>query len=126
VLRRLRAAQVATPVLILSGLAELDNKVTGLGSGADDYLIKPVERRELIARVHAVVRRSMGHVTGAAAPSSTESGGLLARKGGAAPWSFDMSYRPAEDARKSAAPDPRAAGRNNGPMLRRPSRAEAR
>ena len=43
VLRRLRAARVKTPILILSGLAELDNKLKGLGFGADDYLTKPFD-----------------------------------------------------------------------------------
>src|SRR5215813_9422448 len=61
VLRRLRAARVRTPILILSGLAELDHKIKGLGFGADDYLTKPFDRRELIARIQAIVRRSKGH-----------------------------------------------------------------
>jgi len=61
VLRRLRDARVETPILILSGLSELDNKVKGLGFGADDYLTKPFEKRELIARIQAIVRRSKGH-----------------------------------------------------------------
>jgi len=93
VLRQLRATQIATPVIILSGLNELDDRVTGLDSGADDYLTKPVERRELIARIGALVRRSMGHVSGlgGGAPAGDESP-LLAKKGAAAPWSFDMSY----------------------------------
>src|SRR5712692_8004796 len=61
VLRRLRAARVDTPILILSGLGELDNKLRGLGFGADDYLTKPFDKRELIARIQAIVRRSKGH-----------------------------------------------------------------
>ncbi len=61
VLRRLRAARVNTPILILSGLTEQENKIKGLGTGADDYLTKPFDKRELIARIHAIVRRSKGH-----------------------------------------------------------------
>jgi len=61
VLRRLRAAQIRTPILILSGLSELDAKIKGLGFGADDYLTKPFDKRELIARIQAIVRRSKGH-----------------------------------------------------------------
>ncbi len=60
-LRRLRHARVTTPVLILSGLGQPENKVRGLGGGADDYLTKPFDRGELIARIHAIVRRSKGH-----------------------------------------------------------------
>jgi two-component system cell cycle response regulator CtrA len=63
VLRRLRDAKVETPILILSGLAELDNKIKGLGFGADDYVTKPFDRRELIARIQAIVRRSKGHAS---------------------------------------------------------------
>ena len=61
VLRRLRAQKVTTPILILSGLSEMDNKIKGLGFGADDYLTKPFDRRELIARIQAIVRRTKGH-----------------------------------------------------------------
>jgi len=61
VLKSLRDAKVETPVLILSGLTELDNKIKGLGFGADDYLTKPFDKRELIARIQAIVRRSQGH-----------------------------------------------------------------
>ncbi len=61
VLRRLRAVGVTTPVLILSGLLEPDKKTKGLDLGADDYLTKPFDKGELVARVQAVVRRSKGH-----------------------------------------------------------------
>ncbi len=61
VLRRLRAARVQTPILILSGLSGLDDKIKGLGVGADDYLTKPFDKRELVARLQAIVRRSKGH-----------------------------------------------------------------
>jgi two-component system cell cycle response regulator CtrA len=61
VLKRLRVARVATPVLILSGVNEMDSKVRSFGFGADDYVTKPFHREELIARIHAVVRRSKGH-----------------------------------------------------------------
>src|ERR1700758_1958866 len=61
VLRRLRAARVTTPILILSGLGELDHKIKGLGFGADDFLTKPFDKRELVARIHAIIRRAKGH-----------------------------------------------------------------
>jgi two-component system cell cycle response regulator CtrA len=61
VLRRLRDARVETPVLILSGLTETEDKVKGLGFGADDYLTKPFDKVELLARIQAIVRRSRGH-----------------------------------------------------------------
>ena len=61
VLRRLRSAKVETPVLILSGLSDAEKKVKGLGIGADDYLTKPYDRAELVARIQAIVRRSKGH-----------------------------------------------------------------
>jgi two-component system, cell cycle response regulator CtrA len=61
VLLRLRAAKVKIPVLILSGLSSVDQKIKGLGLGADDYLTKPFNREELIARINAIVRRSRGH-----------------------------------------------------------------
>ena len=59
VLKRLRRAKVETPVLILSGLSEPGIKATGLRHGADDYLTKPFDRRELVARIGAVLRRAM-------------------------------------------------------------------
>src|SRR5213083_1417696 len=61
VLKKVRTAKVSTPVLILSGIGEMDSKVRALGFGADDYVTKPFHRDELVARIHAVVRRSKGH-----------------------------------------------------------------
>lgn len=62
VLKRMRKnMRKTTPVLILSGLSETENKLEGLTEGADDYMTKPFDKRELIARIQAVVRRSKGH-----------------------------------------------------------------
>ena len=61
VLRQLRLARVETPILILSGSDDTENKIKGFGFGADDYLTKPFHREELIARIHAIIRRSKGH-----------------------------------------------------------------
>jgi two-component system, cell cycle response regulator CtrA len=61
VLRSLRVSKVKTPILILSGVSSIEHKVKGLGYGADDYMTKPFHKAELIARVHAIVRRSQGH-----------------------------------------------------------------
>ena len=61
VLRSLRVTKIKTPILILSGMAGIEDKVKGLGHGADDYLTKPFHKDELVARIHAIVRRSKGH-----------------------------------------------------------------
>ena len=61
VLRKLRLSKVETPILILSGYDETESKIKGFGFGADDYLTKPFNREELVARIHAIVRRSKGH-----------------------------------------------------------------
>ena len=61
VLRQLRVAWIDTPILTLSGETDTENKMRGFGSGADDYLTKPFHREELIARIHAIIRRSKGH-----------------------------------------------------------------
>ncbi len=61
VLRQLRVAKVQTPILILSGNDDAAEKVKGFGFGADDYLTKPFHREELVACIHAIVRRSKGH-----------------------------------------------------------------
>jgi two-component system, cell cycle response regulator CtrA len=60
VVRKMRSARIETPVMILSGLARPQAKVKGLGAGADDYITKPFDRAELIARIQAIVRRSKG------------------------------------------------------------------
>ena len=61
VLRQLRLARIDTPILILTGSDDTENKIRGFGFGADDYLTKPFQREELVARIHAIVRRSKGH-----------------------------------------------------------------
>ena len=61
VLRQLRLARVETPILILSGEDGTESKIKGFGFGADDYLTKPFHREELVARIHAIIRRSKGH-----------------------------------------------------------------
>ncbi len=61
VLRQLRLARVETPILILSGEDDTENKLKGFGFGADDYMTKPFHREELVARIHAIIRRSKGH-----------------------------------------------------------------
>jgi two-component system cell cycle response regulator CtrA len=61
VLRSLRVSKVQTPILILTGIALIEDKVRGLGFGADDYMTKPFHKDELVARIHAIVRRSKGH-----------------------------------------------------------------
>jgi two-component system, cell cycle response regulator CtrA len=61
VLRQIRQARVETPILILSGSDDTESKLKGFGFGADDYLTKPFHREELVARIHAIIRRSKGH-----------------------------------------------------------------
>ena len=77
VLRSLRVSKVKTPILILSGLAGIEDKVKGLGFGADDYMTKPFHKDELIARIHAIVRRSKGHAQSVIQTGDLQSG-LLA------------------------------------------------
>lgn len=66
VIRTLRASSNATPVLILSALGEVDDRVKGLKAGGDDYLVKPFAFSELLARLEALVRRSKGAADGQA------------------------------------------------------------
>ena len=61
VLRQLRLSKIDTPILILSGADDTESKIRGFGFGADDYMTKPFHREELVARIHAIIRRSKGH-----------------------------------------------------------------
>src|ERR1043165_3936645 len=70
VLRQLRVGKVNTPVMILSGTTEIDTKVKTFGGGADDYMTKPFHKMELVARIHAGVRRSTGHAQSVIPPGA--------------------------------------------------------
>lgn len=59
-LRQIRRANIKTPVIILSRMAKIEDLVQALGAGADDYLTKPADIRELVARINSLVRRSRG------------------------------------------------------------------
>ena len=76
VLHSLRVSKVKTGVLILSGLTDIKDKVKGLGFGADDYMTKPFHKDELVARIHAIVRRCNGH-----AQSVIQTGDLVVNLG---------------------------------------------
>jgi DNA-binding response OmpR family regulator len=73
VLRNLRVSKVKAPILILMGLDTVEDKVRGLGFGADDYIIKLFHRNELVARIHAIVRRSRGHAESVIRTGNVES-----------------------------------------------------
>ncbi len=60
VLKAIRQKRIWTPVLMITGLSQLEDKVDGLDCGADDYLIKPFHMKELSARIRALVRRPAG------------------------------------------------------------------
>ncbi|HWN40175.1 MAG TPA: response regulator transcription factor, partial [Gammaproteobacteria bacterium] len=74
VIRTLRASANTTPVLILSALGEVDDRVKGLKAGGDDYLVKPFAFSELLARLEALARRSK---TGSDAPATVLRAGDL-------------------------------------------------
>lgn len=61
VLRLLRVSKVTTPVLILAGVAGIEDKVRDFGVGTHDYITKPFHKEELVGRIHAILRRSKGH-----------------------------------------------------------------
>lgn len=60
--RKLREANISTPILMLTALSTTDDKIIGLDAGADDYLVKPFEFRELMARIRALTRRNSGTI----------------------------------------------------------------
>jgi two-component system OmpR family response regulator len=72
IIERLRAEKILTPVLILSARRSVDDRVKGLQSGGDDYLTKPFSFSELLARVHALIRRASHE----AEPTRLETGDL--------------------------------------------------
>ncbi|MBS2006632.1 MAG: response regulator transcription factor [Cyanobacteria bacterium SZAS TMP-1] len=63
ILQELRSRGLTTPTIMVTGLNSLDHKERGLDSGADDYITKPYEMRELLARVRSVLRRSQGQAS---------------------------------------------------------------
>ena len=58
VLKKIRAGHICTPVILLTALGEVNDRIEGLNCGADDYLVKPFSPRELVARVRALLRRT--------------------------------------------------------------------
>ena len=63
VIKRMRSSQRSLPILVISARDKLDQRIFGLESGADDYLCKPFEMQEVIARVHALLRRSKNNLS---------------------------------------------------------------
>ncbi|KST61155.1 XRE family transcriptional regulator [Methylobacterium sp. GXS13] len=72
VLRSVRAAGIDTPVLIVTARDGLDSRIAGLDLGADDYLVKPFEMRELLARMRAILRRRAGRASARLVAADTE------------------------------------------------------
>jgi two-component system OmpR family response regulator/two-component system response regulator QseB len=72
VLRRARQCGDRTPMVVLTARDSLNDRVSGLDLGADDYVVKPFELRELLARIRAVIRRFGGHAQSAIGTSQTQ------------------------------------------------------
>lgn len=93
--RRWRRARLATPILILTARGSWQDKVEGLNAGADDFVVKPVQIEEIVARLHALMRRSSGQ-TGpqlAAGDITIDAGARLARLNGAPIELTQTEYR---------------------------------
>jgi two-component system OmpR family response regulator len=97
VLRHVRVAKPNLPVLVLTALDGLDDRVAGLNAGADDYLTKPFDFPELEARLRALLRRAHASLVGAAAPGATDMGRLVfdrdARRVSIGGMTIDLSPR---------------------------------
>ena len=97
VARSARAKGIRTPILMLTARSEIDDKVTGLDSGADDYLTKPFAARELLARLRALVRRSYdaqdGLLTFGDISLNTNSATLMSNENGRSVRLSDKEYR---------------------------------
>lgn len=90
VLRRVRAEGNRTPMLVLTARDALDDRIAGLDLGADDYLVKPFDLRELLARMRAVIRRVSGHAQSTIGTERTQldlEGRSLSHAGAAQPLS---------------------------------------
>ncbi len=61
IIRKLRKNKIDTPIIVVSALGDIQTKVNGLSTGADDYILKPFNDDELVARIYAVIRRIEGH-----------------------------------------------------------------
>lgn len=86
VLRRVRAEQAALPVLILTARDGVESRVEGLKAGADDYLTKPFDTQELLARIQALLRRASLPAFGTSAPPAPSAGELRIEDGLPRAW----------------------------------------
>ena len=83
--RRLRAADERTPIIMLTAKGDDVDRIVGLEVGADDYLPKPFNPRELVARIHAVLRRRPGRAPPGAPDDSRSAGRTSARSSSTSP-----------------------------------------
>ena len=90
--RRLRAMDSTTPVIFLTALGDTADRVVGLELGADDYVVKPFQPRELLARIRAVLRRA-GRVADAPAEQGHVSTGRPEKAYHFSGWTLDLSAR---------------------------------